>query len=68
MQEESAELIQAISKFKRGDFTTSKDLIGEIADNIIMLNQTIKIFDISEDRLQEEITKKLSKLKSYLNK
>lgn len=73
MQEESAELIQAISKYNRVecDFQYCKarqNLLEEIADNIIMLNQSIKILNISEKRVMEEIQKKLNKLNGYLER
>lgn len=73
LQEENAELIQAVSKYTRAENSHEcckgrQSLIEEIADNIIMLNQAMKILQVSETRMLQEIDKKLYKLNGYLDR
>lgn len=59
-QEECAELIQAISKWKRyGDTNAKLNVIEEVADVTIMLEQIKIMFGITEEILQDEIDFKL---------
>lgn len=46
LQEELAELIQAISKYRRGD---QSHILEEIADVIIMIEQVIYLLDRSDN-------------------
>lgn len=63
-QEELAELIQAISKYKRyGDRTT---VIEEFTDVMIMMEQTKLLLKITDKELVLMRHKKLQKLEKYL--
>lgn len=59
-QEECAELIQAISKYKRNtdDFAVHQ-ITGEIADVMIMISQVMHLVGISSESLNIEIGIKL---------
>lgn len=68
VQEECAELIQAISKYKRNKSETNKLLVlEELADNHIMLRQLEILFGFDEDLVEEMIIIKKKKLENYLN-
>lgn len=66
-QEELAELIVAISKYKRNEnkFTIS-NVIEEIADVRIMLKQVMMLLDIEEFEVKSEEIYKLNRLKKRL--
>ena len=66
-QEELAELIVAISKYKRNEnkFTIS-NVIEEIADVRIMLKQVMMLLDIEEFEVKNEEISKLNRLKKRL--
>lgn len=69
VQEELAELIQAISKFKRyNDKESELKVIEETADVYIMLKQLKMLFNIPQQVIEDEIDVKLDKLEGYLNK
>jgi len=62
-QEECAELIQALSKWKRYNNTKAKlNVIEKIADVTIMLEQLKIMFGITEEILQDEIDCKIDRL------
>lgn len=59
LQEECAELIQALSKCKRKGIEKSrKNLIEEISHVIISLNMVCEIYNISDDEIKNEFRKK----------
>ncbi len=64
--EECAELIQAISKVKRGKKNSLDNLLEEIGDVEIMLQQMRYYFD--EEKIDAWKEKKISKLKVMLSK
>ena len=66
-QEELAELIVAISKYKRNEnkFTIS-NVIEEIADVNIMIKQVMMLLDIEEFEVKSEEIYKLNRLKKRL--
>ena len=66
-QEELAELIVAISKYKRNEnkFTIS-NVIEEIADVNIMIKQVMMLLDIEEFEVKNEEISKLNRLKKRL--
>ena len=66
-QEELAELIVAISKYKRNEnkFTIS-NVIEEIADVNIMIKQVMRLLDIEEFEVKNEEISKLNRLKKRL--
>lgn len=66
-QEELAELIVAISKYKRNEnkFTIS-NVIEEIADVNIMIKQVMMLLDIKEFEVKSEEIYKLNRLKKRL--
>ena len=68
-QEELAELIVAISKYKRNEnkFTIS-NVIEEIADVRIMLKQVMMLLDIKEFEVKSEEIYKLNRLKERMLK
>ena len=68
-QEELAELIVAISKYKRNEnkFTIS-NVIEEIADVRIMLKQVMMFLDIKEFEVKSEEIYKLNRLKKRMLK
>ncbi|MDH6367267.1 hypothetical protein EDD63_14016 [Breznakia blatticola] len=63
--EELAELIQAISKFKRG-YDNKEDIIDEIVDVQIMIDQIKLICDIDDTMLEKRATYKLQRIKNRL--
>lgn len=63
--EESAELINAIMKFRRGRCEV-KDITTEMADVLIMIEQLVRILSVNEDELETEITNKLQRLQRRL--
>jgi NTP pyrophosphatase (non-canonical NTP hydrolase) len=64
-QEECAELIQAISKFRRKKTVERKhDLLEEIADVSIMVMQLYEIF--GKDEIEKRIKEKLARSKGRL--
>lgn len=66
-QEELAELIQAISKAKRGKLNKD-NLTEELADVKIMFRQVMLYYDIPESAVDEQIRFKLKRTKEkYLN-
>ena len=65
--EECAELIQAISKFKRGKKNAIDNLLEEIADVQIMLDQMKLMFDNNDERISLIRTQKLNRLKSIID-
>lgn len=65
-QEECAELIQAISKTRRGEHNTDH-IIEEIADVTIMLWQLKLIYTITDFELDREIEFKLDRLKERMH-
>lgn len=68
-QEELAELIVAISKYKRNKnkFTIS-NVIEEIADVNIMIKQVMMLLDIKEFEVKSEEIYKLNRLKKRMLK
>ena len=68
-QEELAELIVAISKYKRNEnkFTIS-NVIEEIADVNIMIKQVMMLLDIKEFEVKSEEIYKLNRLKERMLK
>ena len=68
-QEELAELIVAISKYKRNEnkFTIS-NVIEEIADVNIMIKQVMMLLDIEEFEVKNEEISKLNRLKKRMLK
>ena len=73
-QEELAELIVAISKYKRavakesGEIKAITDVIEEIADVRIMIKQVMMLLDISETEVSNIETSKLNRLEKRMNK
>ena len=68
MQEECAEVIQAISKIKRFGMENNIDQLNqEVADMLCMVHLAIthNILDDDETRLQERIKVKQERLKKY---
>ena len=65
VDEECAELINALCKYKRGR-ANSYDVITEIADVIIMCEQMAVYF--GKEAVEKEIGKKLSRLEGRLNR
>lgn len=72
--EESAELIQAISKIREyqevteGDYTEGlkNSLITELADVYITLEYIKNVYEITEEELDKEIQFKINRLKERL--
>ena len=70
LQEECAELIQAICKVKRFGLQENKDnLVQEIADVLCMINLVYDkgVLVKDEDTLRERITAKAERLKIFSN-
>lgn len=65
VDEECAELINALCKYKRGR-ANGYDVITEIADVIIMCEQMATHF--GKEAVEKEIESKLSRLEERLNK
>jgi NTP pyrophosphatase (non-canonical NTP hydrolase) len=68
LQEECAELIQAICKVKRFGLQENKEnLLQEIADVLCMINLVYDkgVLEKDEDMLRERITVKAERLKIY---
>ena len=68
LQEECAEVIQAISKVKRFGLNNNIDQLNqEIADVLCMINLAFehKILDDNEQRVKDRITVKQERLKKY---
>lgn len=71
-QEELAELIVAISKYKRAAANNSNkemtitNIIEEIADVRIMLKQVMMLLDIEEFEVKNEEISKLNRLKKRM--
>lgn len=66
-QEELAELIQAISKWKRYKNNQAREnIIEEIADVTIMLEQLKMMYAIKEEILQDEIDCKIDRLRKRM--
>ena len=66
-QEELAELIVAISKYKRNvSKLTTANVIEEIADVRIMLKQVMMLLNIEEFQIKNEELYKLNRLKKRL--
>jgi len=66
-QEECAELIQAISKWKRyGNEKAKLNVIEEVADVTIMLEQLKIMFGITEEILNDEIDCKIDRLEKRM--
>ena len=66
-QEELAELIVAISKYKRNEYKfTISNVIEEIADVNIMIKQVMMLLDIKEFEVKSEEIYKLNRLKKRL--
>lgn len=63
LQEECAELIQALSKIKRKKDHNSirQNLIEEISHVLISLNMVCEIHDISDSEIEKEFEKKYTK-------
>ena len=62
-QEKCAELIQAISKWKRyGSINAKINVIEEVADVTIMLEQLKIMFNISDEILEDEVDCKIDRL------
>lgn len=66
LQEECAELIQALSKYKRADYVKPKgnvreNLIEEISHVLISIDVVSSILNINPDEVQNEIAKKCNK-------
>lgn len=61
--EECAELIQAISKRLRKADDGNGDLIGEMADVIVMIEQMMVINKIDIDDIDEVIEQKLERMR-----
>lgn len=64
--EECSELIQAISKAKRGKLDKD-NMTEEIADVLICLEWITQIYDISEDDIVEWLTLKEDRIVKRLN-
>ena len=68
-QEELAELIVAISKYKRNENKfTILNVIEEIADVNIMIKQVMMLLDIKEFEVKSEEIYKLNRLKKRMLK
>lgn len=72
LQEECAELIKAISKYKRGlgHFTINdpiENVIEEITHVAISSNIAIRILDIKQEDIDKEINKKATKFNLKTN-
>lgn len=68
-QEELAELIVAISKYKRNENKfTILNVIEEIADVNIMIKQVMMLLDIKEFEVKNEELYKLNRLKKRILK
>ena len=64
--EESAELIKAVTKYKRWpNLTTLQDMYDEAADVLIMIEQIKLMFDC-EKQIKERIDFKVNRLKNRL--
>ena len=63
--EECSELVQAISKAKRGKLN-KENLIEEIADVLICIDWLKDIYDISESELNEMILFKIKRVENKL--
>lgn len=62
LQEENAELIQAVSKIRRGKPGAEEHFIDELADNYIMIMEMITDFDDDErTELHKKINEKLDR-------
>ena len=62
--EELAELIQAITKHKRG-LSNTDNIIEETAHVLIVIDHLKMIYGFNEGDIQREIDKKIEKLKDY---
>lgn len=65
-QEELAELIQAISKYKRGFSDGRKRVIEELTDTEIMIMQIKIMLELEEKELEEEKLYKLERLRNTI--
>lgn len=68
LQEECAEVIQAVSKIKRfGQENNEEDLKKELADLICMIDLVFefKVVDVAETEMKKRIIEKRNKLKKY---
>ncbi len=63
--EELSELTKAITKHERGITKDNRDIIEETAHVKIVLEYVQMIYEFSDKDVQEEINKKLHKLKKY---
>ena len=63
--EEMAELTQAISKSFRGE-ENRDDIIGEVADVIVMLEQIILIYNLDHQDIENMIQERLARLERKL--
>lgn len=66
LQEECAELIKALSKYKRENYSKSNEetrsnLIEEMSHVLISIDVVSSILEISVSEIQDEITKKCKK-------
>lgn len=53
LQEECAELIQAVSKIRRYGLSREENLIEEMADVEVMIDQIKILLNISEDKIRD---------------
>lgn len=65
LQEECAELIVAVNKYRRTPFDNLDGLVDELADVTIMIGQMVEHFDLST-RVKDRIEFKLNRLKERL--
>jgi len=67
LQEECAELIVAINKYKRNNVGTIEAVLEEIADVEIMIDQIKVLLEVNELRVDVFKEKKIDRLKDMLN-
>lgn len=67
LQEECAELIVAINKYKRNHNGTIEAVLEEIADVEIMIDQIKVLLEVNELRVDVFKEKKIDRLKDMLN-
>ena len=67
LQEECAELIVAINKYKRNNVGTTEAVLEEIADVEIMIDQIKVLLEANELRVDVFKEKKIERLKDMLN-
>ncbi len=65
--EELAELIQAISKYRRGARDARANLVEEMADVTNMFWQLQMLADITPEEIGEAVQKKVTRLEERLN-